>query len=166
MKNLTKLPVILALFAIGIALSAISFIPRFIYLSGESITISVPALGDASASMEYTGFVKAQATVPEGVKLYILTEPEYKTFLDDGTLPNRCISSESDSMWVRDPYMLVAMNGLDNDVELVLNVELYERRMPYALLSIPAYLVTVFAAALLMFRVVKKFGEEMRASSS
>lgn len=166
MKTLLKLPVILALFAVGIVLSAVSFIPRFIYLSGETIDVTVPAMGGYSASVEYTGFVKAQAFVPEGVEVYIMTEQEYGRYLDDGTLPGRCISNESDSLWVRDPYMLVAMNGLDRDVEFSLNLEMYERRMPFALLSIPAYLVTVFAAALLMFRVVKKFGEEMGFSSS
>jgi len=166
MRHLTRLPVILAFFAVGIVLSAVSFIPKFIYLSGETIDLKVPAMGDCSTPVEYTGFVKAQASVPEGVEVYILTEGEYERYLNDGALPKRFISNESDSVWVRNPYMLVAVNGLDSDVDLSLNVEVYERRMPYALLSIPAYLVTVFAAALLMFRVVKKFGEEMGISSS
>ena len=164
MERLLRLPVILALFALGMALSAASFVPKFIYLGGESMTIDVPALGEYSAQVNYTGLVKAQASVPEGVEVYVMTDAEYERYLNEGALPKEYISSDSDTVWVRNPSTILALNSLDRNVELVLSVELYERRMPLALLSIPAYMITVLAASLLMLRVVKKFGEEMRSA--
>jgi len=156
-----KLPFIAALFAIGLALSFLSLTTQVELVGEATLSYDVPPMTDVLEELNMTGeLVRASSDVPEGVRIYFLTGSSYEQYNETGILPDTFIDHERAEVEVRMPSFILIENELNEPAEVNLHVEVYEIDMPYAILSIPSYVITLAAAVLLMGRITARAREQ------
>ena len=155
LKTYFKLPFIVALFAIGLLLSFLSLTTRMELVEETILSYEVPPMTDMIEELHITGeLVRASSDVPEGIRIYFLTEDDYRHYNETGVLPDTFIDHEKDRVEVGMPSFILIKNELNESITVNLHIEVYEIDMPYAILSIPSYVLTLVAVALLMERLM------------
>lgn len=156
-----RLPFIVALFAIGLVLSFLSLTTDVVLVGEATLSYGVPPMADVLDKLNSTGeLVRASSDVPEGIRIYLLTDIGYEQYNETGTLPDVFIDHEQAEVEVRTPSFVLIRNQLDEPVDIKLHVEIYEIHMPYAILAIPSYVLTLTAAVLLMARLIVRVREQ------
>ena len=155
LKTYFKLPLIVALFAIGLLLSFLSLTTRTELVEETILSYEVPPMTDMIEELHITGeLVRASSDVPEGIRIYFLTEDDYRHYNETGVLPDTLIDHEKNRVEVGMPSFILIKNELNEPITVNLHIEVYEIDMPYAILSIPSYVLTLVAVVLLMERLM------------
>ena len=161
MEAYFRLPIIVALFATGLLLSFLSLTTHVELVGETTLSYEVPPMTDVVEELRITGeLVRASSDVPEGIRIYFLTEDGYEYYNETGVLPDTFIDHEKAEVEVNMPSFILIENELNEPVTIDIHVEVYEVNMPYAILSIPSYALTLAAAILLMGRVMAHAREQ------
>lgn len=142
------LGVLLALLAVLSA--ALSTISRFSLQSRDRLQLEVEE-GVTVFEVDYMGLVVAHASLIPGVKVYLLTDPQYRLYQRRGILPGDYLSGEG-SLSAINPRWVVVKSQVEASV--VIEVEIYAVRRPLRGLSLVSYPLAVASLYLLITGVL------------
>ena len=153
---------VLLLSSIGLAILAAT--PDFEFVGREELVVDVRPMNDTLVELDVEGVVVATCNATRGVELYLLSDLELERYRTWGSLPHDKVDEVGESVMRRDPVALVVRSEFWKPVVLVVELEVYRQHMPYALLSIPAYALSIGGIGLLfygLFEFLKsKYGYE------
>ena len=150
-----RTPVIISLLVLSFLLLGISFITHEERVGEDSLEISVPPMTmNHTVPLDAHGIVVAHAEVPEGVKIYLLTEQDLLLYRETGELPSTYLGDGVEEITVENPCCLLVQNGLNEEVDVVVEIDVYRRVKPYSLLAIPSFILTLVATSLVMMKLI------------
>ena len=142
---------LLSLLAVSSAI--LSTIPNFSLESSDHLQLEVDE-GVTVFEVDYRGLVVAHASLPRGVEVYLLTEPQYRLYRRRGILPGDYLSDES-SLSILNPRWIVVKSGVKTSA--MIEVEIYAVRRPLRALSLVSYPLIVASLYLLITGVLMRF---------
>jgi len=162
MRFYLRWPFIAALFAISIVMALFASVPEFELVDRYEITVEVePGNTDRIILLNSTGIVKVTGDIPPGVKVYMLMPSDYWDYVDKGKLPGEFLGEGGQQELVaEDPFCLLIQATVTEQVSFKLDVEVYKQYYSYALLAVPAYILSIMALMLLFVKLASLLKEE------
>jgi len=145
---------LLSLLAVSSAI--LSTIPSFTLESSDHLQLEVDE-GITVFEVDYKGLVVAHASLPRGVEVYLLTEPQYRLYRRRGILPGDYLSDDS-SLSILNPRWIIVESRVKTSA--MIEVEVYAVRRPLRTLSLVSYPLIVASLYLLITGVLMRFERE------
>ena len=162
MKVYLRAPFIAALFAAALLMAFISTTTEYELVGEHTLTYVVPAGSEAyvvKLPVPSGHLVVVRGELPEGVRGYLLTPEEYRVFVDTNRLPDQYIDSEHPEGAKPGLAYVVFRSERPEDAQVSLEVRVYDKKMPYALLAFPAYALVLVAVCLIFLRLMAELEE-------